>query len=116
MAITVTLDAAGNVQLDPVEEIKQRNGKTKHSVSWKRGKKQDFVFVGVNIEAPEGVFGTPDIKAKTITVTDHIRKGSAAVDYPYRVHVRTPDGRVHSSGGGEGPELESGRGVIRNQP
>jgi hypothetical protein len=38
MAITVTLDAAGNVQLDPLEEVKTRNGKTKHSVSWKRGK------------------------------------------------------------------------------
>ncbi len=115
MAITVTLDGAGNVQLTPPEEIKKRNGKTKHSVNWKRGKQQDFVFVGVNIEAPEGVFGTPEIEDKSITVINHIRKNSGTVDYPYRVHVGTPDGRVHSSGG-EGPQLESGRGVIRNQP
>lgn len=115
MAITVTLDSAGNVHLSPLEEIKKRNGKTTHSVNWKRGKDQDFVFVGVNIEAPEGVFGTPDIKNKTITVANYIRKDSGTVDYPYTVHVRTPDGRVHSSGG-KGPYLESGRGVIRNQP
>jgi hypothetical protein len=114
MAITVTLDAAGNLQLDPLEEIKKRDGKTKHSVNWKRGKQQDFVFVGVNIDAPEGVFDTPKIKDKTITVTDYIKKGSGTVDYPYEIYVRTPDGRVHSSGNA-GPELEGGRGVIRNQ-
>jgi hypothetical protein len=115
MTITVTLDAAGEVQLDPTEKTKKRNGRTRHLVNWKRGDDQDFVFVGVNIEAPEGVFGRPVIKNKTIKVTNYIRKDSGTVDYPYRVHVRTPDGRVHSSGG-EAPELESGRGVIRNQP
>jgi len=114
MAITVRLDATGIVHLDPTQELKKRNGKTKHSVNWKRGKDQDFVFVGLNIEAPEGVFDTPKIKDKTITVGDNIRKNSGAVDYPYRVYVRTPDGRVHSSPG-EDPQLESGRGVIRNE-
>lgn len=115
MAITVTLDAAGNVLLCPTEEVKKRNGKTEHSVNWKRGKNQDFVFVGVNIDAPAGVFGTPKVKNKTITVKNSIKKGSDPADYPYIVHVRTPDGRVHSSGGNE-TAFESGRGVIRNLP
>ena len=114
MAITVTLDAAGTVQLQPPTEIKKRNGKTKHTVTWKRGKGQDFVLIGVNIDAPDGVFETPKIKDKTITVVDNIKKGSGTVDYTYTLFVRTPDGKVHSSGG-PGSELESGRGVIRNE-
>jgi hypothetical protein len=114
MAITVTLDDAGTVQLQPPTEIKKRNGKTKHTVTWKRGKGQDFVLIGVNIDAPDGVFETPKIKDKTITVVDNIKKGSATVDYTYTLFVRTPDGKVHSSDG-PSPELESGRGVIRNE-
>jgi hypothetical protein len=114
MAITVTLDAAGTVQLDPPTETKKRNGKTKHTVTWKRGTGQDFVLIGVNIDAPDGVFDTPRIKDKTITVVDNIKKGSGTQDYPYTLYVRTPDGRVHASAG-PGPELESGRGVIRNE-
>jgi hypothetical protein len=115
MSITVTLDAAGIVQLDPETETKKRNGKTKHTVTWKRGKGEDFVLIGVNIDDPDKVFETPKIKDKTITVVDNIRKGSDPADYPYRLYVRTPDGRVHSSAR-PGPDLESGRGVIRNEP
>lgn len=114
MAIIVTLDTAGTVQLQPPTEIKKRNGKTKHTVTWKRGKGQEFVLVGVNIDDPDGVFETPKIKDKTITVVDNIKKGSATADYTYTLHVRTPDGKVHPSRG-PGPELESGRGVIRNE-
>jgi hypothetical protein len=114
MTITVTLDADGAVCVDPLVKVKQRDGTTAHTVTWRRGKDQDFEFVAAHIDGGGDVFSQKSNNGGVLVYSDSIAKDSGKIDYPYTVTVKTPDGKTHT-GPKPGPKLEGGRAVIRNE-
>ncbi|MDH4030084.1 MAG: hypothetical protein OEU49_04470 [Chromatiales bacterium] len=113
MAIEATLTANKEVVISPETKIKKRDGKDDHTITWLQGTAtQPFTFVSCKPAA-----GAPISKIKVtdkkITAKDKITKDSGTADYPYTITVKDADGHLHSSGG-DSPEAEGGKGVIRN--
>ena len=113
MTIEVTLTANKEVEISPATKIKKRNGKDDHTITWVQGSPtQPFSFVSCQ-PAPGAPISSIKVTDKKITAKDKITKGSGTVDYPYTSTVKDAHGNLHSSGG-DSPEAEGGKGVIRN--
>ena len=114
MAITVTLDSNGMVNIDPVTQTKKRNGKRDHKISWKQGSDTEpFRFICLYFDSDDAPISDIEINKTEITCKDMIKKNSGTHNWNYVVTVMDPDGHIFSSG--SSIDAAGGRGVIRNE-
>ena len=93
MAVEVSLNTSASppVTVNPqIHDVNQGN----QTIKWKPASHQSFAFSSLSIDGNPSCFGTPDISASEITVTDN--NPGADAYYAYTIKV-TSNGVTYSS-------------------
>jgi hypothetical protein len=93
MAVEVSLNTSASppVTVNPqIHDVNQGN----QTIKWKPASHQSFAFSSLSIDGNPSCFGTPDVSASEITVTDN--NPGADAYYAYTIKV-TSNGVTYSS-------------------